>query len=255
MITRTVDADQRFSRTLNAWLKGEDKSLQAAILDGKTVFEAALALQREPVSVLRHLDTLEQLQFDDGTEEWVEVMSLALSGVPLREVIDWCMAAEERMPYELIDAMRSGPDLRAEFELARELKVAVPCADAMDDLVWLAAQPAAKQAGYAASAAAVQARFDALTPTTLRQQVIGHVALERSVVWACAGGSTATGRGNKASRRAPPSTTSGTKPRKASGRRRSTTKTKTTTSKPKGILNKWAYANWQKSKAAKAASW
>lgn len=252
MSTRTVDADQRFPRTLNLWLKGEEKSLQAAILDGKTVFDAAVALQREPVAVLRHLDKLERLQFDDGTEEWVEVMSLALSGVPLREVIDWCMAADERMPYELIDAMRSGPDLRAEFELARALQIVVPCADAIDDLVWLAAQPAEVQARYAAAAASVQARFDSLTPTTLRQQVIGHVALERSVVWACAGGPTSTGRGGRGSRRAPPSTTSGTKPRKprkavgATGRSRA--------SKPKVIRNKWAYANWLKSKAASASA-
>lgn len=248
MRTISTTAETTFPRTLNTWLKTEDKALQAAIVAGHTVFEAADSLQREPVSVLRRLDALDQLVFDCGTEEWVEVMSLALSGVPLREVIDWCMATEERMPFDLIDAMRSSPDLRAEFELARELQILVPFATMVPDLTWLAAQPQAVQAGYAAAAGQVLARFDVLTPATLKAQASGHVALERPVAWVAPGAAPA-GRGK--GRKAPPSTTSGTKPRKTStstargrGRRKSS-----------GVKNKWALANWKKSQAAKARAW
>jgi hypothetical protein len=42
-------------------------------------------LEREPVSVLRRISALGVFEFECGTEEWVEIMSLALSGVPLQK--------------------------------------------------------------------------------------------------------------------------------------------------------------------------
>lgn len=40
-------------RTLNAWLKADDKKLLDAINSGLSIHEASEDLQREPVSVLR----------------------------------------------------------------------------------------------------------------------------------------------------------------------------------------------------------
>ncbi|KWT70826.1 MULTISPECIES: hypothetical protein [unclassified Variovorax] len=226
-----------FARTLNAWLKSDDKKLLAAINGGRTIEEASEELQREPVSVLRRISDIGAFEFELGTEEWVEIMSLALSGVPLQDVMAWCSASDDRMPYELLDAMRSGPDQRPAFELARELSIVVPTTAAVADLVWLVEQPEEIRSGYAAAAQKVAQRFDALTPASLKSEMLGIAPAE--LVWM--GGpapkarrGSATGSARTAKTRAP---------RKASTSR---------ARKPK-IRNRWAFANYMKKKRASAS--
>jgi len=223
------------SRTLNAWLKADEKSLKQAIDAGLDIHEASQALQREPVAVLRHLSDLGPFVFEQGTEEWVEFMSMALSGIPVQDVIAWCVASDDRMPYELLDAMRSGPDLRCGFELARELDMTVVTTDHLMHLEWLMAQPQDVQAGYGAAADRVLARYDALTPSTLKTEVLGLAPAEPAWPGMC-GLNTRRGRAH-VSRDAGARTS---KPRKGA---------RSTKSKPK-IRNKWAYANYMKKKRA-----
>ena len=222
------------SRNLHAWLKTDDRNLLAGIDAGLSVHEVAEDLQREPISVLKRISTIGTFSFLDGSEEWVEVMSLALSGVPLQDVLAWCSASEERMPYELLDAMRSSPDPRAGFESARQLGLEVANVAALPDLMWLAAQPEQTRLGYAAAAERVLGRFDALTPTTLRHEVLGLAPAE--LRWN-GGPAAKKGRAANASAkaRAPRA------PRKASASR---------PRKSKGIRNKWAFANYMKKKRA-----
>lgn len=239
-----------YSRTLISWLKREDSALFQAIDRGHTVFDVAGELEREPVAVLRRLDEVGRLAFQAGTEEWVEVMSLALSGVPLREVIDWCTASEDRMPFELIDSMRSEADLRAEFELARQLGILVPRSSMREDLRWLAAQPVGVRTGYAAAVARIEARFDALTPTVLRMEVGGLCPAELPVTWSPTL-APARGRG-KARTRSGTSTNSTAMPRRAApGSSKASTRTTTRRRRSGGIRNKWAYANWLKAQGRK----
>ena len=219
-----------FPRTLKAWLKTDDRSLLAGIDAGLSVHEVAEDLQREPISVLKRISTIGTFSFLDGSEEWVEVMSLALLGVPLQDVLAWCSAFEERMPYELLDAMRSSPDPRSAFELARQLAIEVANVAALPDLVWRADQPAQTQLGYAASSERVLARFDALTPTTLRQEVLGLAPAE--LRWNGSAARKRAARRMRAQRLE--------RPRKASASRPRQTR----------IRNKWAYANFMKKKRA-----
>lgn len=228
------------SRTLNAWLKTDEKALSQSINAGLDVHETAQVLRREPVSVLRHLSEVGPFVFEQGTEEWVEFMSMALSGIPVQDVIDWCLASEDRMPYELLDAMRSGSDLRSGFELARELGIAIVSIDQVADLEWLMAQPRGVQAGYCAAAERVQSRYDALTPSTLKAEVLGLVPAEPAWPGMC-GLNTRRGRAHVSRE----SGVRSSKPRKAS---------RSTKSKPK-IRNKWAYANFMKTKRASASGW
>ena len=221
-----------WSRNLHLWMKADDRNLLAGIDAGLSVHEVAEDLQREPISVLNRISTLGTFVFASGSEEWVEVMSLALSGVPLQDVIAWCSASDERMPYELLEAMRSSPDPRLAFELARRLGLEVANVSALPDLVWLAKQPEQTQLGYASAAERVLARFDALTPTTLRHEVLGLAQAE--LRW---NGSLAAKKGRGAN--ASPKTRA---PRKASASRPRKTR----------IRNKWAYANFKKKKRAAA---
>lgn len=231
-----TSAPLKFARTLNVWLKGDDKKLLAAINGGRTIEEASEELQREPVSVLRRISAIGAFEFDAGTEEWVEISSLALSGVPLQDVIAWCSASDDRMPYELLDAMRSGPDQRPAFELARELGIEVTNAAAVDELVWLVDQPETIRAGFAAAAARVVARFDAVTPATLKNEVLGLAPAD--LRW-MGGAAPKKGRAAKGS-------SAGTAKPRAS-RKATTSRAR----KPK-IRNRWAYANYMKKKRAAA---
>lgn len=232
-----TSAALEFARTLNVWLKSDDKKLLAAISGGRTIEEASDEMQREPVSVLRRISDIGAFEFELGTEEWVEIMSLALSGVPLRDAIAWCSASDDRMPLELLDAMRSGPDQRPAFELARELGIAVPTAAAVADLFWLVDQPDEVRSGYASAAQKVVQRFDALTPASLKSEVLGIAPAE--LLWV-GGPPPKVRRGSaKASARAPKARA----PRKASTSR---------ARKPK-IRNRWAFANYMKNKRASAS--
>ncbi len=213
---------ERYPRTLYEWLKADDKALKAAIADGKTVFEAAEALQREPVNVLRHLDQIDALPFAEHTEEWVEVMSLALADVPLEFVISWCTAAEDRLPYDMFSSFATR-DLAPAFELARRLNIIVANTDAVDDLAWLADQPPAVQDSYEQACEALSNAFEVLTPHTLKNQVLGIKAPSLARNWAATlpDQSTLTRRGSKTGSRyrKTPSTTTRTRyARKASGR-------------------------------------
>jgi hypothetical protein len=163
---------ETYPRNLHSWLKSDDKLLLKAIAEGQSVLEASEDLQREHVAVLHHLGELDLFSFDENSEEWVEFMGLALAGVPLRIVLDWCNAAEERMPLEDIEALAMG-DLRAEFEFARRWGITVANSDAVGDLSWLLNQPEQIQAGYAAAAKVIFNRFDVLTPQTMKNQVLG----------------------------------------------------------------------------------
>jgi hypothetical protein len=218
------------SRTLNAWLKADDKKLFGAINAGLTIHEASEDLQREPISVLRRISTIGAFEFETGSEEWVEILSLSLSGVPLQDVIAWCSASDDRLPHELLDAMSSGPDPRAGLELARELGIEVANVGALEDLAWLADQPEPIRLGYAAAAMRVAERFDALTPATLKNEVLGIAPAQ--LRWS--GGLVPNkSRGSSAPAKA-------RAPRRPSASRRR---------KPK-IRNRWAFANYLKKKRA-----
>lgn len=173
----------RYPRTLYEWLKTDDKVLKAAVADGKTVFEAAEILQREPVSVLRRLSQIEICPFTEYSEEWAEVMSLALSEVPLEFVIGWCTAAEDRLPYDVFASFATR-DLAPAFDLARRLSIIVANEAAIDDLVWLAEQPQAVQDGYAQACEALTDAFEVITPLTLKNQVMGVKAPALVRTWA-----------------------------------------------------------------------
>ncbi|SFF35070.1 hypothetical protein SAMN04489711_1503 [Paracidovorax wautersii] len=163
-----------YPRTLHLWTKSDDKRLLQALKAGDNLLVLAETLQREYVSVVNRLNSLDLFAFDCGSEEWVEVMTLALGGAPLGAVVDWCNGAEARLPYAEIEASLVG-DFRSEFELARDLRLDVTNFEAIADLTWLLAQPEAIMSGYAAAAEAVNNRFDVLTPATLKAQVLGLV--------------------------------------------------------------------------------
>lgn len=225
-----------FPRTLNVWLTSDDKKLLAAIDGGQAIEEVSEDLQREPISVLRRISDIGAFEFELGTEEWVELMSLALSGVPLQDVIAWCSASDDRMPYELLDAMRSGPDQRSAFELARELGIVVPTAAAIADLVWLFEQPDETRSGYASAAQKVVQRFDALTPASLKSEVLGLAPAE--LLW----------MGGPAPRARRGSTTGSARSTKGRAPRRAST---SRARKPK-VRNRWAFSNYMKKKRASA---
>ncbi len=136
------------------------------------MLEVAEDLGREHVTVLRRVSELDIFQFEEFTEEWVEMMGLGMAGVPLQVVIDWCTASIDRLPLGEIEAMAMG-DLRPEFELAHQHGITVACSDAVADLSWLATQPANVQAGYLAACEAIRDGFDIVTPLTLKNKVLG----------------------------------------------------------------------------------
>lgn len=174
MKTTTSLPNDRYPRSLFLWTKTEDKALLNAIKDGQSVLEVSEDLGREHISVLRRISDLDLFQFEEFTEEWVEMMGLALAGVPLQVVINWCSASTDRLPLEDIEAMAMG-DLRPEFELACQHRITVACSDAVVDLSWLATQPIGVQAGYLAACNAIRDEFDVVTPLTLKNKVLGIV--------------------------------------------------------------------------------
>lgn len=162
----------RYPRSLNLWLKCDDKMLLSGIAAGQSVLELAEDLQREHVSVMKHLGDLDLLDLEDGSEVWAESLGLSLAGVPLQVVIDWCTGAPERLPLIEIESMAMG-DLRAEFTFAREYGITVANSDAIDDLSWLLHQSGASGAELSAACAAIIDRFDIVTPRTLKMQLLG----------------------------------------------------------------------------------
>jgi hypothetical protein len=173
----------RYPRTLHLWLKCDDKTLLAGIAAGQSVLELAEDLQREHISVMKHLSDLDLLEIDDGGEVWAEALGLSLAGVPLQVVIDWCTAAPGRLPAEDIESMAMG-DLRGEFALARELGITVANSDAIEDLSWLMNYPEATSPIMAAACAAIIDRFDIVTPRTLKMQLQGVTQTFPARAWA-----------------------------------------------------------------------
>lgn len=162
----------RYPRSLSAWLKCDDKMLLKAIANGQSVLEVAEDLQREHVLVLQRLDELGLYEHSIGTEDWAEFLGLALAGVPLQVVINWCTGAAERLAAADIADIAMG-DLRPEFYFAFEMGVLVSSSDAVADLSWLVNQPASVKAGYLQACQRVSDCFDVLTPQTLKAQVLG----------------------------------------------------------------------------------
>ena len=107
-------------------------------------------------------------------------------------------------------------------------------AAAVTALAWLVEQPETIRAGFAGAAARVVERFDALTPATLRNEVLGLAPAD--LRW-MGGAAPKKGRAAKASGAG---TAKARAPRKASASR---------ARKPK-IRNRWAYANYMKKKRA-----
>lgn len=217
MATTLTDS---YPRTLYEWLKTDDKALVTAVAAGRTVYEAAETLQREPVGVLRRLDQLSICPFAEHSEEWSEVMSLALADVPLEFVIGWCTAADDRLPYDLFASM-ADRNLGPAFELARQHRIIVANANALEDLEWLADQPAAVQEGYGAACDRLRDTFDVLTPATLKRTVLGIDAPSPVRTWPSKT-STPSSRPRTrrtASRRRSPSTTTRTIYARKSGSR------------------------------------
>jgi hypothetical protein len=142
-------------------------------------------LQREHMSIVRRLDALDLFCFNEQSEEWAEIMAMCLAGIPISTAIEWCTAAEDRLPLEMIEGMAMS-DLRLEFELARRLNLIVANSDAIEDLTWLAAQSAEVQAGYPEACSRIAECFEVLTPRTLKNQVLGIVAPPLVRNWASA---------------------------------------------------------------------
>ena len=168
----TTTLADRYPRTAYKWLKSDDKFLLKAVTSGQSVLETAEDLLREHVSVLNRINELDVFHFEAGSEEWVEFMGLALAGVPMHVVIDWCTGSEDRMDRRDIEAMAIG-DLRREFDFAREHGIAVPNSETVADLSWLLFQPQWRHDGYRAACDTIIDRFDSVTPTSLKNQTLG----------------------------------------------------------------------------------
>lgn len=213
----TTGSNELYPRTLYVWTKTDDSRLLKGIKAGHSVLDLAEELQREHISVIRRLDDLDLFTFVDGTEEWSEVMALCLGGIELQMALAWCNADPDRPTYSDIEQSLM-VDFRPEFDLARELGIAVCNCRAMADLTWLAQQPASIRAGYASAARAVIDRFDMLTPTTLRNEVLGitppFMKQERRYSAATTGKPrrAASGRRTSYRKRRAPSTTARTRP-------------------------------------------
>src|SRR5438105_3129928 len=159
-----------YPRTLSAWLKRDDDAFRAGIEAQLDVFDLARRLGREPFAVLRHLDVTGMFSCEPGSEEEIEVFSMALSGIPLGEAIRWCAAAPDRLHITVLDSLRKTADPKAALLLAREHAIWGVCAAALDDLRWIAKQPSD---AVAAAVATVRASYEALTCATLRAQLTG----------------------------------------------------------------------------------
>jgi len=163
-------AADAYPRSLYQWLPKDERLLRDGICDGKNVFEIASQLDREPTSVLQHLSELDALAFESESDEQVELFALALGGVSLAKTILWCIADPDRPTYAEIEAMRSGPDLREILSFVRERHIWGVNAFTLPHLQWLCTQ---SSAAIAEAADAIAARFDAVTPKTLRDQLCG----------------------------------------------------------------------------------
>lgn len=220
----------RYPRTLSVWLKSDDKMLQKAVKDGQSVLEVAEDLQREHVLVLQQLGELGLYELNVGSEAWAEFMGLALAGVPLQVVIDWCTASPDRLAAADIADLAMG-DLRPEFYFAYEMGILVANSDGVADLSWLVNQPVSVQAGYRHACQRVFDCFDVLTPQTLKSQVLGLTPAPLAWLGSFPSNDTQCGswRGNKrsskgkSSRRAPAYAVGYAAPAKKRYRKKSTT--------------------------------
>lgn len=172
MKTKISCINGRYPRNLYLWTKSEDKSLLKAIKGGMGVLEIAEDMGREHVSIMRKISELGVFEFDEFSDEWVEMMGLGLAGVPLAMVINWCAASGDRLPIADLEALAMG-DLRQEFALAARHTITVATSDAMVDLSWLATQVPSIQAGYFAACKSLLDCFDVVTPSTLKREVMG----------------------------------------------------------------------------------
>lgn len=168
-ISMQVNTDDR---TLNAWLKKDDKSLLKGIKDGLDVFEIGFDLNREPLSVLRHLDTIGAYECEANSEEEVELFGLALSGVPLDQAILWCVADKDRS--QDIESMIKIGDMRPALHFAQDFCISIANADCLDELCWVMVQPEAK---LNAAIRSIGHRFDVVTPRTLKEHLTDQVKL------------------------------------------------------------------------------
>lgn len=169
-----------YPRTLYVWFKVDDKQLLNSISNGMSVLEIAEDLQREHVSIIRHLSEMGLFEFESGTEEWVEIMGLCLAGVPIQIVLDWCNGAPERLSSESIEALAMG-DLRPEFNFARDYGMDIPNSSAITDLGWLFNQPQAIRDTYHHACQKILDRFEVVTPLSLKNQVMGITDSERII--------------------------------------------------------------------------
>lgn len=157
------------SDALSAWLKRDEKTLLKGIKDGMDMFELAFDLEREPLSVLRHIcEDDGPFECEMGSDEQVEFFGLALSGVPLDQAILWCDADKDR-PDDIESLMKIG-DMRPALHFARDFGVCMANADAMDDLCWIMSQPAK---AIAAAIKSIGHRFDIVTTQTLKDHLTG----------------------------------------------------------------------------------
>lgn len=169
-LAKVASAADPYPKTLDAWLKKEEKVLLDGLTTGRDVFEIANDLGREPTSVLRQLDAVGSFEFEQGTEEQIEIYSLGLSGVPLGEAVLWCNAAPKRLRMEALNVLRKLPDPRSALEMAQRHGFWRVLAADLDDLRWLALQP---DATVKAAVEACLDRFDAVTARTVRDQMSG----------------------------------------------------------------------------------
>lgn len=172
-----------YPRTLLDWLLKDDKLLADGIEANCDLADLASMLDREPVSVLNRLNRDDLFLFETGSEEQIELYSLALSGVPLIEVLRWCVASDARLHWSEIEALRKIPDPKPGIELALQSGMWRLTADDLDDLYWIG-----EQSPTAVSDAVnrILGRFDAPTPQTVRTLLSGSASMahaDQEVFW------------------------------------------------------------------------
>lgn len=155
-------------RTLSAWLKKDEKSIIKGIKDGFDLFELGFDLDREPVSILRHMNEMNIFPCDLGSEEETEFFGLAFSGVPIDQAILWCVADKDRST-DIESLMKIG-DMRPALYFARDHGISVDKVDCMDDLCWVMDQ---SQEAVSAALNSIDHAFDIATPRTMREHMNG----------------------------------------------------------------------------------
>ena len=88
-----------YPRTLEDWLLKDDKLLADGIHADCDIADLSALLDREPVSVINHLNAVGLFEFEHGSEEQIEIYSYALSGVPMIEVLRWCVGSDDRQHH------------------------------------------------------------------------------------------------------------------------------------------------------------